>query len=259
MSVWIAAAASSAVCPRRSVQPRASVSPAVKNVIRPSASNRRWTTSSSADSPSRNSAASSSGQLGQLGLELQVDPGRAVHDRDDRLRRQRLELGRQLALPVAQRLAGVQPLEHALQVGSLLAQLRVARLRLLAHALEAALDMVAVGDQQLQLEPLEVALRIGAAPRSRRPPPCSASTRRRFPSSCGPVPGTSVTRAAAGVTFAAETTAASCPSRSSAIGAMPTCSLPKSGPDARAREHVEERGLPRGRQTDDSCFQHLGP
>ena len=37
-------------------------------------------------------------------------------------------------------------------------------------------------------------------------------------------------RAAAGVTFAAETTAASWPSRSSAIGAIPTCSLPKSGP-----------------------------
>ena len=62
MSEWIEAAASSAVCPRRSVHARVSFSPAVKNVIRSSASRRRRITSSSADAlpSSRNSAASAS-------------------------------------------------------------------------------------------------------------------------------------------------------------------------------------------------------
>ena len=62
MSVWIVPAASSAVCPRRSVHARVSCSPAVKNVIRSSADASRAATSSSADEPPpRNSAASSSG------------------------------------------------------------------------------------------------------------------------------------------------------------------------------------------------------
>ena len=61
MSEWIAAAASSAVWPRRSGQARVSFSPAVKNVIRSSSSRRRRATSSSAEgAPSRNAAASSS-------------------------------------------------------------------------------------------------------------------------------------------------------------------------------------------------------
>ncbi len=44
------------------------------------------------------------------------------------------------------------------------------------------------------------------------------------------MPGTSTTLTAAGVTLSALTTSAIRPSRSSSIGAMPTCSLPKSGP-----------------------------
>ena len=230
MSVWIAAAASSAVCPRRSVQPRASGSPAVKNVIRPSASNRPVH-----DLVERRLALAELGglllgKLGQLGLELQVDPGRAVHDRDDRLRRQRLELGWQLALPVAQRPAGVQPLEHALQLGDLLAQLRVARLGLLADALEAALDVVAVGDQQLQLEPLEIAVRIGDRREAvhdleqARPP--GAGSR----AAAGRCPGRRSRAPRRASPSPPRRPSASWPSRSSAIGAMPTCSLPKSGP-----------------------------
>ena len=50
----------------------------------------------------------------------------------------------------------------------------------------------------------------------------SASTWRRLPSSAGPVPRTSETRIAAGVTFRALTTSASCCSRGSGIAAMPT-------------------------------------
>ena len=52
----------------------------------------------------------------------------------------------------------------------------------------------------------------------------SASTWRRLPSSAGPVPRTSLTRIAAGVTLRASTTSASCWSRGSGIAAMPTSS-----------------------------------
>jgi hypothetical protein len=44
------------------------------------------------------------------------------------------------------------------------------------------------------------------------------------------VPGTSTTRIVAGVTLRAPTSAANCSSRSSAIDAMPTFSLPKPAP-----------------------------
>jgi hypothetical protein len=47
------------------------------------------------------------GQLGELGLELQVDAAGAVLDRDQRLRRQRLELARQLLRVVGERAARV--------------------------------------------------------------------------------------------------------------------------------------------------------
>src|SRR5207302_9441953 len=46
-------------------------------------------------------------ELGQLGLELQVDSLRTVLERQQRLRRQRLELGRKLSRPVGERPAGV--------------------------------------------------------------------------------------------------------------------------------------------------------
>src|SRR5436309_7807475 len=61
----------------------------------------------------------------------------------------------------------------------------------------------------------------------------SASTCRRFPSSWAPVPGTSITRRAAGVIFFAFSTAATGSRRSSGIVAMPTFSLP--GTDAPVR------------------------
>ena len=113
MSEWIDSAASSAVSPWRSVQARVSFSPAVKNVIRSSASRSRPATSSSADAPpSRIGGRLVLGELGQLRLELQVDPARAVLDRDQRLRRQRLELRRQLAGVVDQRAARVDVREH---------------------------------------------------------------------------------------------------------------------------------------------------
>ena len=52
------------------------------------------------------------GQLGELRLELQVDAGRPVHDRDQRLRRQRFELAGQLAGIRRELTAGVDVREH---------------------------------------------------------------------------------------------------------------------------------------------------
>ena len=61
------------------------------------------------------------------------------------------------SLPVVgERPAALDVREQPLEVFRLLAELRVARLRLLAHALEAPLDMVAVGDEQLELELLDL-------------------------------------------------------------------------------------------------------
>src|SRR5262245_21547841 len=59
MSVWIVAAASSAVSPCASVQARVSFSPPVKNVSSPAVSKRFDSTCSKPPGPSRNSAASS--------------------------------------------------------------------------------------------------------------------------------------------------------------------------------------------------------
>src|SRR5439155_19317558 len=97
--------------------------------------------------------------LRQLCLELQVDPAGAVLDGDQRLRRERLERRRQLAGVVGERAAGVDVREDVPERLRFGTQLRVARLRLLLDALEPALDVVAVGDEQLELERLELAAR----------------------------------------------------------------------------------------------------
>ena len=152
MSVWIEAAASSAVLPFRSVQARASVSPAVKKTTRSRTDASRRTTSSSAEEPPfRNCAASSAGRS-RSGLEREVDAVGPVHDRDQRLRRQRLQLRRQPAVPVAERTLGVDVLDQPLQELGFGAERRIARLGLLPHPLEAALDVILVGDEQLELE-----------------------------------------------------------------------------------------------------------
>ena len=168
MSEWIDSAASSAVWPCRSVHERASVSPTVKNVMSPSASFSR-----SDDVVERGRArAELRGllvrELGELHLERAVDPAGAVLERDERLRRQRLELGGKLARPLGQRLAVVEVREQPLRQLDLLALGAIARLRLLAHPLEPSLDVLAVGDDQLQPQRLEVGGGIGARPRSRR-------------------------------------------------------------------------------------------
>ena len=81
--------------------------------------------------------------------------------------------------------------------------------------------MVAVGDEQLELQRLEV---VAGIP---RPGPAVEDDEQsvdlaQVAEQRRPVPSTSTTRIAAGVTFFAETTRASCGSRSSGIAAMPT-------------------------------------
>src|SRR5581483_2630779 len=64
------------------------------------------------------------GELGELGLELEVDALASVHDRDQRLRRERVELGRQLAGIAGEPVAGVEVAEQLLELLDLLAELR---------------------------------------------------------------------------------------------------------------------------------------
>src|SRR5262249_6283927 len=71
------------------------------------------------------------GELGELGLELRVDAAGAVADLDERLRRQRLEPGRELAWPLGERPLGLEMSENGLERRDLGPELRVARLRLL--------------------------------------------------------------------------------------------------------------------------------
>ena len=221
MSVWISAAASIAVRPPRSVQARASVGPIVKKVIRPSESFSLRATSSSADAPSRNAAASSSESSASSASSWRSMPPGPVLDDDHRLRRQRLERVRDLAAVVGDRPARLDVREQGLEPVDLLLQLRVARLRLLPGPLEALLDVVAVGDEQLELERLaRRPARAGVKPSSTQ---SSASTWRRLPSRparCRARPGRGSWQASASPSARS---AASCSSRSSAIGAMPTC------------------------------------
>ena len=177
MSVWIVAAASSAVCPRRSVQARVSVSPPVKNVEQADgledAREHRLELG--------RAVAERSGllrrELGKLGFELEVEPARAVDDAISGF----VVSG---SSPAAAR-AGTServPASTCARTRSsscdLLAEPRVARLRLLPDALEALLDVVAVGDDELELErpQVVVGVRVGRSRERRRSarPPCAA-------------------------------------------------------------------------------------
>src|SRR6476646_5231062 len=95
-------------------------------------------------------------QLGQLGLELGVQAAGTVANLDQRLRRQRLEPRRQLPGPLGQRSFGLEVREYCLELVHLVPKPGVARLRLLPDAFESPLDVVAVGDQQLELQRHEI-------------------------------------------------------------------------------------------------------
>ena len=186
MSEWIVAAASSAVWPRRSVHARVSLSPAVKKVIRPSASFSRRTTSSSAERPvaERRPPPRRRARRAPPRARSRSRPGRSRR-RSQRLRRQRLELGRQLLAAVGERAAGLEVREEPLEARRPPAQLRGSPdFACFCDPLEPPLDVVAVGDEQLELQRLEVAC--GSAPAENPSTTASsASTWRRLPSSCG--------------------------------------------------------------------------
>src|SRR3954447_15966837 len=100
-------------------------------------------------------------ELRELRLEREVDPARAVLDRDQRLRRQRLELSRQLPGKIGERRARVGVGKDLAQLLDLRPQLRIARLRLLLDSLETPLDVVAIRDEQLELPVLHVTAAAG--------------------------------------------------------------------------------------------------
>ena len=114
--------------------------------------------------------------------------------------------------------------EHLTEDLGLLANSGIAGLGLFLDSFQALRDVVRVRDEQLELELLEVA---PGSPAPEKPSATarSASTCRRPPEEAGPVPGTSWTRTAAGVSFRAPTSAPTRSSRSSAIVAMPTFDL----------------------------------
>ena len=55
--------------------------------------------------------------LRELGFELEVDPAGPVLDREQRLRRERLEAGWQLCRPVGERSAGAHVRQHPFELG----------------------------------------------------------------------------------------------------------------------------------------------
>ena len=252
--VWIVAAASSAVSPCRSVQARVSLSPAVKNVSRPSASNSRRTTSSSAEGPSRNAAASSSGSSASSASSLRSIPPGPFTTGDDRLRRQRLELRRQLALPVAQR---PRRRRRARAARSRSAR-PPARSRAspdfacFAHPLEPPLDVVAVGDEQLELERLEVSVGIGSGREAVRDGQQRVDLTQVAEQLRRPCPARRRRAIAAGVTLRGPDDLRD-PRRAARPRSAPSRRAPcrSPAPTPALRQRVEERRLPGRRQADD--------
>src|SRR5256714_678592 len=81
-------------------------------------------------------------QLGELRLQLEIDPLRPVLDRQQRLRRQRLELPWEPTPPVRERAAGVDVGGDPLPLRGFLPQPLIARLRLLGDVLATLPHMV---------------------------------------------------------------------------------------------------------------------
>ena len=201
MSEWIVAAASSAVWPLRSVQARVSLSPAVKNVIRPSASFSRRDDLVERRRPVAELRRLLVGQLGELGLELAVDPAGPFSTASSGF------------VVSGSSSAGSSPGQSASgcpasRCASSARQRRRARARLAASPDFACFATRSSrrstwsrsATSSSSRERLEIARRDRRHPRSRR----ARRGSRRPGGGCraaGPVPGTSTTRIAAGVTF----------------------------------------------------------
>ena len=144
------------------------LSPAVKKATRPRASLSRTTTSSSADGPVRNSAASSGGSSAELRLELaSMPPGPFTIATSGFVVSGSSPLGK-LAAPLRQRPALVEVREDALESARLPGASRRRRTSPPSHPLEPPLDVVAVGDEQLEPQRLQVAPPDRPRPRTRR-------------------------------------------------------------------------------------------
>jgi hypothetical protein len=89
-------------------------------------------------------------QLGKLGLELGVDAVRAVLDDEQRFRRQWLEFGRQRLGIGGERPLSINVDDEPFERFSFLLELRIARLRLSRDALQPPLDVIAIGNEQLE-------------------------------------------------------------------------------------------------------------
>ena len=234
------------------------MSPTVKNVIRPSASLSRRTTSSSADGPMRNSAASSGGSSASSISSAQSMPpgpfssgmsGFVVSGSSSEGSSPRHS---ESGLP-ASRCASSRSVEL-----DLLTLRPVARLRLLAHPLEPPLDVVAIGDDQLEPERLEVGCRIGVL----REPVENGEERVRLPELARDL-GASRERRRRGSPRASPSSSRrarragragrrrSPPSRRSASAYLRV----RRDLRARVRQRVEERRLPRVGKADDPDLQ----
>jgi hypothetical protein len=143
--------------------------------------------------------------------------------------------------------------EDALELGYLVSELRVARFRLLRHPLEALLDVVAIGDEQLELQALEIDVRVGAsreAVRNRHESVDAAQVpeqpRPRSRHVDHPRGGLRHLRRGDHLGDPVEPLVAD--------RRHPDVLLAEVWPDPGAREHVEERGLPCRRKADNSCL-----
>src|SRR5579862_710495 len=222
ISVWIVAAASIAVRPRRSVHARVSFSPAVKNVIRSRVSARRRTIDARADSPpARNSAASSSVISASSASSCRSIPaGPFTIDRSGFL-----VSGSSSGGSSSPQSASVFPESRCASSRSSssascfsFASPDFACLATRSRR-RSTWSRSATSSSSFSVSRSSSGTRVPEKPsRTTR----SASTWRSFPSSSGPVPRTSTTLIAAGVTLRACTTSASCRSRVSGIAAIPT-------------------------------------
>ena len=235
----------------------------MKKLRRSSASKSRATIVPSAEGPSRYGLGLLLRKLGQLGLELQVDAARPVLDRDDRLRRQRLERGGKRARVVPKRPALVEVREQRAQVLDLLAERRRRPTSPASRPARAGARRARGRRRGARARASRGRARGRRPARSRRGRRASASTSRRPPRSWRPVPGTSTTRTAAGVTFFAPDEARELGEPLVGDRRHPDVRLlghGRVGGDlgAGVRQRVEERRLARVREPDDADLESHG-
>src|SRR6059058_3421056 len=226
MSEWIVAAASSAVSPRRNGHARVSFSAAVKNEIRSTASNRRRAISPIAPAaPSLKAAASSSGSSASSASSFASRPPRPFRTsisgfvvsgsspagsspgHSDRGRSASRCASNDSSCSTSSRSCASPDFACFRTRSSRRSTWSRSAISSSSRSVTRSSSGFRVPDQASRTT-------------------SKASTWRRFPSSCAPVPGTSTTRTAAGVIFFAFSTAATGSRRSSGIVAMPTFSFP---------------------------------